>query len=101
MTINTKEMHGTPVFTESGTSIGKVASFDLFADTGRLKNLRVKLPGILTGLLSDELLVPWDSIIELGPERVTIKDAAIPAEAKTLAERPATSPEPIMKEMDA
>jgi sporulation protein YlmC with PRC-barrel domain len=100
MTINTKEMHGVPVLTEQGISVGRVASFDLEADTGRMKALRVKLPGILTGLLSDELHVPWASIVELGKDRVIITDASIPAEARTVAKRMAANPEPLMKESE-
>jgi len=86
MTVNTKEMAGTPVETRSGLSVGKVGSFDLEAETGRLSVMRVQVPRMLAGLISDELLVAWDAIIELNNDKVVIADTAVPAQARHLAQ---------------
>lgn len=86
MTVNTREMAGAPVETRSGLSMGKVGSFDLEAETGRLVVMRVQVPRLLAGLISDELLVPWDAIIEMSPKKVVIADASVPAQARSLAQ---------------
>jgi len=98
MRINSKELHGTPVFTERGISVGKISSFILDADTGKLIEILVSHRGIISGLLSDELIVPWNAIVEMSQERVVILDTSIPAEARTLAKQPITSPDVILKE---
>ncbi len=98
MRLNSKEIQGTPVFTERGLSVGKVASFDIDAETGKLAQLRVSHRGFISGLLSDELFVPWTSIMEMTAERIVISDTAIPAEARQVAKHPAASPKPLLKE---
>jgi len=101
MKLNSKGVQGTPVFTENGMSVGKVASFDFSADTGKLTELKVSHGGFLSGLLSDELLVPWTSIREMSKERIIISDAAIPVEARALAQRGVAHPEALLKEHEA
>lgn len=94
MTVNTKEMAGVPVETRSAQPVGKVASFDLDSETGRLTTLRVKTRGLLPGFLSDELLIAWNAIIELGPTRVVVADAAVrqPHESLARAATPSAAP---------
>jgi len=86
MTLNTQEMRGVRVETRSGQAVGKVASFDLDAATGRLLVLHVKVSGFIPGLLNDELGVSWDAIIEMTPLKVVIADNVAPATAKALAQ---------------
>ena len=50
----------------TGDAVGKVASIDLDADTGRLHTLWVKTRGI-SGLLEDELAVSWNAIVSASP----------------------------------
>lgn len=94
MTVNTKEMVGVPVKTKSEQAVGKVASFDVDANTGRIAVMRVKTRGLLPGLLSDELLIEWNAIIELNTERAVVMDAAVKQthEAMARASSPAAAP---------
>jgi len=96
MIVNTKEMAGVPVVTRSGQPVGKVASFDVDAETGRLAVLRAKTRGLLPGLLSDELLIEWNAIIAFGTERVIVADAAVKQTHENLARSVAPSPAPTM-----
>lgn len=86
--------------TEREASIGKLASVDFDAATGRLVGIRVTSRGILSGFLADELFVAKSAIIEMTKERVIIKDTAIPAEARSIAKQPTASPEPLLKEQE-
>lgn len=74
MTINTKAMKGVPVETKSGLALGKVASFDLDISTGQMVTMHVHAPGLVSGLIADELLVAWEMIIELTPQKVVVSD---------------------------
>ena len=80
--LNSKKMLGVSVITRAGRDIGKVASFDVDATTGRLVTLHVKTRGLVSGLLQNELLVSWDAVLEMTEARVVIADAAIAATAK-------------------
>lgn len=85
MDIGLKDLVGLAVRTRSGTAAGKLASFDVDADTGRISLFRVKSGGLVAGLLGDELLVPWSSVIELTPDALIVADAAVPVGAAALA----------------
>ncbi|MSR85156.1 PRC-barrel domain containing protein [Candidatus Uhrbacteria bacterium] len=95
MFVNTKEMTGVPVETRSGRAVGKVASFELDAATGRLVHLCVKSRGLMSGAL----LISWDAIIELSPEKVIVADTAVPVGAESLVQTKPPAPAPtLMKE---
>jgi sporulation protein YlmC with PRC-barrel domain len=85
MHLNSKELIGLPVVTKSGTGLGKLASIDVDADSGRLVTLHVKTRGIVPGLMSDEVLVGWASVIEMTNERIVVADAAVTAGATAFA----------------
>lgn len=85
MHLNSKEFIGLPVVTKSGTALGKLASIDIDADSGRLVTLHVKTRGIVPGLLSDELLIGWASVIEMTDERIVVADASVAAGATAFA----------------
>ena len=98
MHLNTKDMMGVGVETRSGRRVGKVASFDLDQATGRLVTLQVKPHGLVAGLTSENLIIPWDAIVELSYERVVIADAVVPAGSSVIAQAN-TAPSPtLMKE---
>lgn len=99
MTVNTKAMVGVPVMTRADQMLGKVASFDLEAATGRLVSLRVKTRSLVQGLLNNELTVSWDAVIEITPTRVVVADAVAKGVARSLAHSPDAVPSPgLMKE---
>ncbi len=96
MTVNTKDMVGVPVETRSGQPVGKVASFDLEQTTGHLVTLQVKPLGLVAGLTHEHVIVPWNAIVEMGPQKVVIADGAVNA-AETLAQaNPMATPTPTM-----
>lgn len=81
MTINSKDIAGIPVFTKMGLLLGKCSSVDIDADTGRLESIRIK-----SGVLTEEHVVSWASIIELNPEKIIVADGIIPAASSVLAQ---------------
>lgn len=95
MQLNAKALLNLPVVTKSGKALGKLASFEIDADTGTITTLHVKTPGVVSGLLSDELLVSWAAVIELTPERVVVTDATATAGMRAIA-KGADASSPIM-----
>lgn len=87
MNLNSKTLVGTPVKTRSGTFLGKLASLDFEADTGRLAALRVRVRGMVPGLLDDEALVAWAQVVSLGEREIIVEDAAIKAGSAVLAQK--------------
>lgn len=85
MNFNSKQMGGVPVSTRSGRILGKTASFDFDCDTGRLSAIRVKTRGLVSGLMSDELIIPWAAIVEITDKQIMVQDAAIPDTAVAIA----------------
>lgn len=81
MIINSKDVAGIPVFTKMGIPLGKCSSVDLDADTGRLEAVRIK-----SGVLTEEHIVPWASVIELNPEKIIVSDGVVPAGSSVLAQ---------------
>lgn len=98
MFVNTKDMAGVPVETKSGEHVGKVASFDLDCATGQMVSLHVKTKGLVHGLMADELIVPWTSVLEMTPEKAVIQDGLIEERFHSLARMPATPNPTMMKE---
>jgi len=84
MTLNSKQMHGTHVLTRSGQALGKLASVDFDGDTGHLSALHVS-SGLVKGLLSDELVIAWNQVVEITEEKIIVSDTAIPEGASAVA----------------
>ncbi len=80
MIINSKDIAGIPVYTKLGLPLGKCSSLDFEADTGRLESIRIK-----SGVLTEEHVISWASIIELSPEKIIVADGIIPAASSVLA----------------
>jgi sporulation protein YlmC with PRC-barrel domain len=86
MLVNTKDMVGVQVHTKSGEQVGKVASFDLDALTGHLQSMHVKTRGIMAGVMSEDIMVPWDAIIEMSKEKVVVRDGVVPIKGAAIAD---------------
>lgn len=84
MVISSRKMLRLPVRTKSGTRLGRVASFDLDTDTGKLVAVHV-LPGVAARLLTDELVISWAQIVEITEQMVLVADAVIPISAMQVA----------------
>ncbi|MFZ2804004.1 MAG: PRC-barrel domain-containing protein [Patescibacteria group bacterium] len=85
MTVNSKELVNAPVRTQAGQAIGRVASVDFEADTGRLAALHVRIRGMVPHLLDNELLVSWSQIVSITKDEVVVKDTSVPADATAIA----------------
>jgi uncharacterized protein YrrD len=84
MNVNSKRLAGTQVVTSAGQLLGKLASLDFDGDTGHLVAIRVST-GLVKGLLSDELVIAWNQIVEITSEKITVTDTAIPGGASVIA----------------
>lgn len=99
MLFNTKDILGLKVETKGGENVGKVAGFDFDGDTGHLQTMHVKHGGMISGLMSDHLLVDWMSILEITPEKVVVADAVVPMQAPAVNPMSGITPGPaLMKE---
>ena len=85
MVLNSKRLGGTLVRTKSGERLGKVASLDFDADTGRLAAIHVTPHGAVASLLAGELLVAWSSVYSMSEEEVVVEDSVVPVTARRLA----------------
>lgn len=73
-----------PVRTLSGIRLGRVSSWDLDVETGKLAAIHV-LPGVAVRLMTDELVIPWTQIVEITTEVVIVVDATVPIGVPHLA----------------
>jgi sporulation protein YlmC with PRC-barrel domain len=89
MRINSRHLAGLPVVTKSGRDLGRVGSFDVDTDSGRLVTLRVKTRGLVKGLLDQDLLINWSQVENIDETRVTVSDGSVPAGVRELASRAA------------
>lgn len=85
MLLNTRSFAGLPVETRGGVSVGRLVSADVDADTGRIATFHVKSGGLVSGLLSDELMIAWDQVVEWTDEKLMVADGAVPADSRVLA----------------
>ncbi len=99
MRFNTKDILGLKVETKSGENVGRVASFDFEGDTGHLQSMHVKHSGLISGIMSEHLIVDWMSLLEITPEKVVIADAVVPVQAPAVNPMSGITPGPaLMKE---
>lgn len=98
MNLNSKTLVGTPVRTRSGTPVGKLASLDFEADTGRLAALHVRVRGVVPGLLDDEALIAWSQVVSLDEREILVEDAAVVAGQAILARKDMAAPSAHFKE---
>ena len=75
MLFNTKKIIGVPVFTRGGDHLGKVLSFDVDVEKGQISTLHVRPSGLVKGLVSDDLIIGWDAIVEITDTRVIVVDS--------------------------
>ncbi len=91
MRINSRQFIHLPVITASGQELGKVGSFDLDTESGRLTTIRVKTRGLVKGLLDQELFVDWSEVVSVDEDKVVVSDASVREGVKALASQPAAN----------
>lgn len=95
MRVNTKQLIGMPVDTESGTALGRVASADFDAENGRLTTFHVKSRSMMIpGLLNEEFLVDWSQVVEVTTEHVVVEDTTVPEGARGFSQIASSAPSP-------
>jgi sporulation protein YlmC with PRC-barrel domain len=87
MILATKQLIGCPVETQQGEAIGKVTDCGIDVDTGHLMHLLVRPRRLMTGLLQDELLIPWRAVIRVTAEKIIIQDGSVDATTRAFASR--------------
>ena len=77
-----------PVYTQLGTYLGRVSSFDVDVVTHQITSYHVRT-GLIKGLWYQELLIAPRQVISLTEEKMVVEDTAIPAPA--IAAQPVNS----------
>ncbi len=88
MRLRVSDLKGLPVFTKSGQRVGKIAGVELDCAQHTVWRYAVTRSRSLSALLPAELLIAPDLVLEITDERMTIMDAAVPAEREAAAVRP-------------
>lgn len=84
MQVNSKQLVGTHVVTRAGQALGKLASLDFDSDTGHLVAIRVST-GLVKDLLSNELVIAWNQVVEITTDNIIVSDTAIPVGSSAIA----------------
>lgn len=73
---------------ESGERLGYISDLDIDTQRGKLKGLVLTLKGKAMGLFGkeEEMLIPWDQIVNIGADVILVKKSgysALPATQKS------------------
>ncbi|ELK45061.1 YlmC/YmxH family sporulation protein [Halobacillus sp. ACCC02827] len=76
---------------ETGERLGYISDLDIDTQRGRLKGLVLTLKGKAMGLFGkeEELVIPWDQIVNIGADVILVKKSAykgIPTSQKAESE---------------
>ncbi len=82
MRVNSKRLARAMVRTVSGVQVGKLASIDLDGESGKLIAIRVAPRGVVSGLLSEELVIAWQYVVSMDEEEIIVEDASVHSSAK-------------------
>lgn len=73
MKMQNSDLINLPVYTQSGEHLGKVFSFEVDVDTGKIDNFHVKT-GLIEGLWHQQLIVRYTQVIEITTEKMIVED---------------------------
>ena len=74
--ISTQEILKLPVYTELGTSLGRVVDIDCDTEDLRVERLHVQSFG-LTGLFHEALIIHRSQIVRILPKKIIVDDAVV------------------------
>lgn len=77
--IDDKTLSKLPVYTRSGTRLGKVSGFELDVETQAILRWLVRPKGITASVLKKPLIVARDQVLSITAERMTVDDAVAKA----------------------
>ena len=73
MRIQNNDLVNLPVYTKSGEHLGKVSSFEIDADSGKIENFYVKT-GLIEGLWHEQLVIHHSQVIEITAEKMVVEN---------------------------
>ena len=89
MKISNNDLINLPVYTQSGEHLGKVSSFEINSDTGKIENFHIKT-GLIEGLWHEQLVVSHSQVVEITGEKMVVEDGANKEKVTDLNLAPAT-----------
>lgn len=72
--LDSKTLLKLPVYTKSGTHLGKVEGFDFDVETHGILRYRVMPKGLAARVLKHPLLVAREQVLSIDAERMTVED---------------------------
>ena len=88
MKISSSDLINLPVYTQSERHLGKVASFEINADNGKIESFHVKT-GLIEGLWHEQLIIHHSQVVEILTAKVIVKDSVKEEKVKDLNLAPA------------
>ena len=79
---------GSKVYTESGTYLGQTTDYSLNFDTKLVQRLTLR-PTFFKRLLTDTFIIDREQIIDVKPDKITVRDATVPATKRSRIATPA------------
>ena len=73
MKLANSDLVNLPVYTQSGTHLGHIASFELDLETGKIENFNVKT-GLIQGLWHEQLVINQSQVIEITEKKMVVED---------------------------
>lgn len=77
------------VRTESGEDVGRIADFEIDADSQKISTYYVKPGRFFSGLFSDNLLIKPAQVIAISQEQMVVEDSAVKERKTAPAGQPA------------
>jgi len=78
-----------PVLTESGEEVGRIADFEIDAESQKISAYYVKPGRFLSGLFSGNLIIKPAQVIAISQEQMTVEDNAVKEKNTAPAGQPA------------
>lgn len=83
MKIQNNDLINLPVYTKGGKHLGKVASFEIDVDTGKIENFHVKT-GLIEGLWHEQLIIHHSQVVEITSEKMIVEDLELKEKVPSL-----------------
>ena len=70
-----KEIINLPVYTQSGSYLGRVVDLEIDSSTGRVEKYFVKSHNFLKNLFQRRLIISADQVLSVSKEKIVVRDA--------------------------
>lgn len=75
MKLSNSDLINLPVYTKSDTHLGKISSFEINTDNGKIESFHVKT-GLIEGLWHEQLVIHHSQVIEILADKMIVEDTA-------------------------